>query len=73
MSLFRTERPSRNKEKAIISVQEKEKKMGRIGMLIPADLKERLKTNAAKHDTPYTDIVLSLIKKYLKTEEQKED
>jgi predicted DNA binding CopG/RHH family protein len=72
MSLFRTERPSRDKERAIISVQEKKRKMGRIGILIPADLKEKLKINAAKHDIPYTDIVLSLIEKYLKTEEQKE-
>mgnify|MGYP003390471289 CR=1 FL=1 len=70
MSLYRTERPSRDKEKAIKLMQAK--KPERVGFLIPADLKKRLKMNATSNNTTSTDIILTLIEKYLKTEEQKD-
>ena len=70
MSLYRTERPSRDKEKAIKLMQTK--KPERFGFLISADLKERLQMNALSNKTTSTDIILTLIEKYLKTEEQKD-
>jgi predicted DNA-binding protein len=70
MSLYRTERPSRDKEKAIKLMQTEKPK--RVGFLIPADLKKRLKMNATSNNTTSTDIILTLIEKYLKMEEQKD-
>jgi hypothetical protein len=70
MSLFRTERPSRDKEKAIKLMQEEE--MAKFGFWIPANLKKRLKMNATSNNTTSTDIILTLIEKYLKMEDQKD-
>ncbi len=68
MSLFKTERPSRDKEKAIKSVQEIDVKIERIGLKMPAELKIRLKINSLKKKKPYADIIISLIEKYLEEE-----
>lgn len=68
MSLYRTERPSRDKEKAIKLMQAEE--MTKFGCWMPADLKKRLKMNATSNNTTSTDIILTLIEKYLKMEEQ---
>ena len=70
MSLYRTERPSRDKEKAIKLMRVEE--MTRFGFRIPDELKERLQRNALSNKTTSTDIILTLIEKYLKMEEQKD-
>lgn len=69
MSLFKTERPSRGIEKAIRSMQEIDVKIAKMGINIPVELRTRLKMNAARNNISYTDIVISLIERYLETEE----
>lgn len=70
MTLFKTEKPSRDKEKAIIAVQSTGMGMTKIGFNIPIELKTRLKMYAASNNVSYTDIIISLIEKHLKITEQ---
>ncbi len=72
MSLFKIEKPSRDKEKAIQSVREIDAQIDRIGLKISAKLKTRLKINSLKKKIPYADIIISLIEKYLEEEDRKE-
>lgn len=70
MSLFRTEKPSRDKEKAIRAVQEADVEIARIGFLIPMELKIELQKNAIEKKISCTDIIISLIEQYLRAEEE---
>ncbi|CAB4124080.1 hypothetical protein UFOVP51_5 [uncultured Caudovirales phage] len=71
MSLFRIERPSRKKEKAIKLMEQEE--MSSINILISANLKKRFKIAVLNNNTTVTDIILSYIEKYIKEFEKKED
>lgn len=71
MSLFKTERPSRDKEKAIRLMQQEE--MSSINILISANLKKRFKIAVLNNNTTVTDIILLYIEKYIKEFERKED
>jgi hypothetical protein len=71
MSLFRTERPSRDKEKAIKLMEQEE--MDRVCINMPYALKKRLKIHAVNNKMQMTDVLVPLIEKYLKIEEQKEN
>lgn len=73
MSLFRTEKPSRDKEKAIRAVQEIDVEIGRIGFLIPMELKIKLQKNALEKNISCTDIIISLIEQYLRVEGEKDN
>ncbi len=66
MSLFNTKQSSRDKERGIASVQGMDTKITRLSMNIPVELKTELKMDAASLNIPYTDIIISLVKKYLK-------
>jgi hypothetical protein len=71
MRLFKTERPSRDKEKAIKLMQQEP--MDRLTINISYTLKKRLKTIALNNNTTVTDIILSYAEKYIKEAEKKEN